>query len=136
MKTVFFVPALWAISWTCTFAQSVPKDSLTYVGDQIPEFPGGVKGIHQFLTDSIRYPLEAQVQKISGKVFVAFVIDATGQVKDVHIAKGIGGGCDEEAVRVIKSMPRWKPAVQNGKNIPVRYSIPIIFLPPLSPKKP
>ena len=81
----------------------------------------------EYIAKSVRYPQPAREQGIQGEVIVSFVVEADGTISNVQVEKGIGGGCDEEAVRVIKSMPRWKPAVKNGVAIPFKMSTPINF---------
>lgn len=93
-----------------------------------PEFEGGMKGWAKFLQRNLRYPDMASEQGISGKVFVSFVVEKDGSVSEVTLVKGIGGGCDEEALRVIKKSPRWKPGQQNGKSVRVRYNMPLSFI--------
>ncbi|MCU0353000.1 MAG: energy transducer TonB [Cytophagales bacterium] len=95
--------------------------------EQMPEFPGGIGELSKYLSKNIRYPAQARNQNISGKVFVSFVVGSDGTIKDVTVAKGIGYGCDEEAKRVVGTMPKWKPGRQSGRNVPVRYSLPINF---------
>lgn len=95
--------------------------------EQMPEFPGGNEELFKYLAQKISYPPLAKENGISGKVYVQFVIDNGGTVKDVKVVRGIGGGCDEEAVRVVKAMPAWKPGKQNGKSVNVQYSLPIKF---------
>lgn len=97
------------------------------VVEQMPEFPGGVDELISFTASNIRYPEEAKRDSVTGKVFVRFVIDETGQVGDIKILRGIGGGCDEEAVRVIKMMPKWEPGVHKGEAVKVEYVLPIRF---------
>nr|WP_199078011.1 energy transducer TonB [Pedobacter sp. ASV19] len=92
-----------------------------------PEFEGGMKGWAKFLQRNLRYPSMASEQEIQGKVFVSFVVEKDGSVSDVTLVKGIGGGCDEEALRVIKKSPRWKPGQQNGRSVRVRYNMPLSF---------
>lgn len=75
------------------------------VVEQQPEFPGGMHALGQYLAKNLRYPKEARQNRIQGKVFVQFVISSTGTVHDLRVLKGIGGGCDEEAVRVVSQMP-------------------------------
>jgi protein TonB len=95
--------------------------------EQMPEFPGGAAKMLQYLGKNIRYPFIAQQTGTEGKVFVQFVIDADGKVSDVVIIKGLSKECDEEAVRVVKSMPAWKPGKQNGMAVPVKFVFPIMF---------
>lgn len=95
--------------------------------EQNPEFIGGQAKMYQFLGENIKYPQAAQRANISGRVFVKFVVEDDGSIGDVIVMKGIGFGCDEEAIRVVKSMPHWKPGVQNGKNVRVYYNMPIVY---------
>ena len=93
----------------------------------MPEYPGGESAMLKFISDHLRYPDSARAKKIEGRVFVKFTIDEYGKVVEVSVLKGIGGGCDEEALRVIRSMPAWKPGSQDGEGIRVEYTIPINF---------
>jgi protein TonB len=96
--------------------------------ETMPQFPGGPEKLATFLGHTLRMPKQAKRKKITGTVFVHFVIDSTGTIEEVQVLKGIGCGCDEEAVRVMKRMPRWKPGEQMGRRVPVRYSLPIRFI--------
>lgn len=97
------------------------------VVEQMPEFPGGEQNMRKFLSNNIRYPMMARESGIHGTVYVTFVVSVTGQISDVKLLRGIGGGCDEEAVRVVKSMPPWIPGRQTGKPVPVQFNLPIVF---------
>ncbi len=97
------------------------------VVEQMPEYPGGEINMRKFLNDNIRYPQMARESGISGTVFVTFVVSKTGQISDVRVVRGIGGGCDEEAVRVVKAMPTWIAGKQSGKAVPVQFNLPIKF---------
>ena len=101
-------------------------DSETY--EVVPEYPGGMRGLAQYLRHTIRYPKEARRVRASGTVFVGFIIHADGKVSDVHILKGIHEACDAEAARVIETMPPWQAGRQQGRLVPVRYSLPIRFV--------
>ncbi|WP_316789805.1 TonB family protein [Pedobacter frigoris] len=92
-----------------------------------PEFEGGMKAWAKFIQRNMRYPDAAQEKGLQGKVFISFVVEKDGSVSNVTIIKGIGGGCDEEAIRVIKKSPRWKPGRQNSQNVRVRYQMPLSF---------
>ena len=96
--------------------------------DQMPEFPGGEIGLRNYLNSSVKYPMEAQKNRIQGKVFVAFVIGNDGFVKNVKIVRGVDSFLDEESVRVVKSMPRWIPGREKGKAVAVAFTIPIGFM--------
>jgi protein TonB len=94
---------------------------------EMPEFPGGDAERQKFLADHISYPTQAAEAGITGTVYVQFVVDTKGNITDVKILRGIGGGCDEEALRVIKMMPQWHAGKQNGRAVRVLYNMPIMF---------
>jgi periplasmic protein TonB len=95
--------------------------------EEMPSFPGGEAERNKFLADNIVYPQQATENGIQGTVYVSFVVDSKGNVTDVKILRGIGGGCDEEALRVVKMMPQWHPGKQNGKQVRVLFNMPIYF---------
>ena len=95
--------------------------------DEMPEFPGGDKELYQFIADNVKYPAEAKEKGIKGRVFVNFIVEPDGSVSDIKVLRGIGGGCDEEAVRVVESMPKFKPGIQNGEAVRVSYTVPVNF---------
>jgi TonB family protein len=97
------------------------------VVEQVPEFPGGVNAMMEYLGQNIRYPEAATKAKVQGRVFLSFVVTTEGEIKDIQILKGLGFGTDTESVRVVSSMPRWKPGMQSGKPVNVRYNLPISF---------
>jgi TonB family protein len=103
------------------------EDQVFMVVEQMPEYPGGEKALYQFLSDSIHYPDSAKLAGIQGKVYVSFIVNRDGSVTNARVLRGIGGGCDEEALRVIKLMPNWKPGQQRGKPVEVQYSLPVKF---------
>lgn len=92
-----------------------------------PEFPGGMTAWAKFIQKNLRYPSMAQEASIQGKVYVSFVVETDGSISNVNLVKGIGGGCDEEAMRVIKKSPRWKAGRQNNQAVRVRYNMPINY---------
>lgn len=93
----------------------------------MPEFPSGEAALLRFLQMNIRYPAEAVTKNIQGTVMVEFVVEKDGSISQPRVVKGIGGGCNEESLRVIRLMPKWKPAKQKGKNVRVYYTVPITF---------
>jgi TonB family protein len=107
--------------------KKIKKREIFTAVEQNPEFAGGQAEMYRYLGENIKYPAAAQRANISGRVFVKFVVEDDGSIGDVVVMKGIGFGCDEEAIRVVKSMPRWKPGVQNGKNVRVYYNMPIVY---------
>ena len=92
-----------------------------------PEFEGGMKAFYKFIQKNLRYPASALDQEKQGKVFISFVVERDGAISDVKVLKGVGYGMDEEASRVIKKSPNWKPGKQNGKTVRVRFNMPITF---------
>ncbi|MDZ7900527.1 MAG: TonB family protein [Arcicella sp.] len=103
------------------------KDEVHIVVEQMPEYAGGVAALSKFLQKNLRYPNPAASAGVSGKVFVQFVVGQDGAISKVDILKGMGFGCDEEAQRVIKLMPRWSAGKQSGRAVSVRFTLPINF---------
>ncbi len=92
-----------------------------------PEFPGGIEAMYKFLAQNIKYPQLARENNITGRVYVTFVVEKDGSVSGVKVLRDIGGGCGAEAVRVVKSMPKWTPGKQRGKAVRVQYNLPVNF---------
>jgi protein TonB len=105
----------------------VEEEQIFTIVEEMPSFPGGEAELFKYLGKNIKYPQMATDAGISGVVYVTFVVDKDGKIRDVKVLRGIGGGCDEEAVRVVKSMPSWKPGKQRGKAVTVQYNLPIRF---------
>ncbi len=97
------------------------------VVESMPAFPGGENALNRYLAENIKYPQMAKESGIQGRVFVTFVVERDGSVTDVKVLRGIGGGCDEEAIRVVKGMPRWSAGKQRGKPVRVQFNLPIKF---------
>jgi protein TonB len=108
--------------------EEVVEDEIFTIVEQMPSFPGGEKAMFEYLGKSTKYPTLAKESGISGIVFVTFVVEKDGSVTGVKVLRGIGGGCDEEAVRVVKSMPKWTPGEQRGKKVKVQYNLPYRFV--------
>ncbi|MEI6455018.1 MAG: energy transducer TonB [bacterium] len=106
--------------------QPQQAEIFTVVEEQ-PGYPGGEESRIKFLQDNIKYPEEAKELGIQGKVFVTFVVEVDGSITDVRVLRGIGGGCDEEAIRVVKAMPKWVPGKQRGVPVRVQFNLPIKF---------
>ena len=102
------------------------KDPFVVV-EEMPKFQGGKGGMSGWISDNLKYPAKAVQDKITGVVYVNFVVSVTGKVKNVAVNKSVHPLLDAEAVRVISSMPDWKPARQNGKSVPVSYNVPVEF---------
>lgn len=105
----------------------VVETEIFQIVEEMPQFPGGDAKLLEYVATHIKYPQIARETGIQGRVFVGFVVEPDGSVSNVKILRGIGGGCDEEAVRVIKSLPKWKPGKQRGKAVRVSYQIPVLF---------
>ena len=97
------------------------------VVEVMPEYPGGQDAMYAYLGENIKYPDSAKMNNINGRVFVTFVIEKDGGVTNVELLRGIGGGCDKEAMRVVSEMPNWKPGKQRGQAVRVQYNLPIKF---------
>ncbi|MCC5928527.1 MAG: energy transducer TonB [Cyclobacteriaceae bacterium] len=106
--------------------EEVADEIFTIVEDQ-PEPEGGMAAFYQYVNKNIKYPAQARRMGIEGKVFVQFVVERDGTLTEVQAIKGIGAGCDEEAVRVIEGAPKWKPGKQRGRPVKVRMILPITF---------
>ncbi len=96
------------------------------VEDQ-PEPKGGMGAFYEYLGKNIRYPEQARRMGVEGRVFVEFVVDKDGALTNVKVVKGIGAGCDEEAVRIVKSAPNWTPGRQRGRPVKVKMTVPVFF---------
>jgi len=95
--------------------------------EKMPTFPGGDEARIDFMMKNLKYPEQAKKNGVQGKVFVTFIIDTDGSLSNVKVMRGIGAGCDEEAVRVIKLMPKWTPGLEKGKPVKVQFVLPIKF---------
>jgi len=95
--------------------------------DKMPSYPGGDEARIKFMLENIKYPAEAMKKNVQGKVFVKYIVRSDGSITDAKILRGIGGGCDEEAIRVIKLMPKWNPGMDKGKPVDVEFVMPINF---------
>lgn len=95
--------------------------------EQMPSFPGGDEALLRYLAENVKYPRMAREAKVQGLVIVRFVVDSDGFIQNAQVIRGIGAGCDEEALRVVEKMPKWQPGFQNGRAVPVMYNMPIRF---------
>ncbi len=104
------------------------SDQKTYDKVEVkPEYPGGMKALGQFFSENIKYPEAAKKKGISGKVYISFVIDKKGNITKAELKKGIGHGCDEEALRIVNLMPNWAPGKNKGKAVKVSMVLPVEF---------
>jgi TonB family protein len=95
--------------------------------NKVPEFPGGLKQFAIFLGSMIHYPYVAWQNGVQGRVIITFVVEKDGSLSDIKVVRGIGNGCDEEAIRVMRLSPRWSPGSQNGRLVRCAYTVPIAF---------
>jgi periplasmic protein TonB len=133
MKTILAFLAVPLLSFNLALAQKdsfveevVETPAFTVV-EKMPEYPGGDEARIRFLVDNVMYPVKAKEKHIQGTVYIAFIVETNGSVTGVKVLRGIGGGCDEEAVRVTKMMPAWKPGYQKGKPVRVMFNMPVKF---------
>lgn len=118
---------------TLTITLLLPKSAIqaqdeTYVVvENMPQFPGGTVALQKYIAKNVKYPKRAEKEKAEGKVFVNFVVDKQGSVKNVKVIRGAQIDLNNEAVRVIKSLPKWKPGTQKGKPVNVSFTVPISF---------
>lgn len=105
----------------------LPDEPIIKVPEIAPEFPGGIEALMVYLSRNIKYPAMARQQLIQGRVYLSFVVEKDGSVTNITLLRGIGGGCDEEAMRVVSGMPSWKPGRQNGMPVRVAYNLPVRF---------
>ena len=104
------------------------EQTIFEVGEQMPEFPnGGMAGLMQYLSKNIKYPTIAQENGTQGRVTVQFVVNRDGSIVDAKVLRGVDPYLDKEAIRVISSMPKWKPGMQRGKAVRVKYTVPVMF---------
>lgn len=103
------------------------EEEIFIVVEQSPEFPGGEEARLKFISSNVKYPQVARELGVSGTVYVEFIVGRDGKISDAKVVRGIGGGCDEEALRVVKMFPNWKPGKQRGKAVTVRFRMPIKF---------
>ena len=127
----FQVVILLMASSNC-LAQELPvkaNELVFIVVENQPKFPGDKNALTNYLRKNVQYPEAAKQAGVTGRVFISFIVERDGRLTDVHLLKGLGFGCDEEAMRVMNAMPRWEPGTQSGRTARVRYNLPIWFGP-------
>lgn len=130
MKKLFLIMILAVISFTKAGAQNKAEANSGKVyetSEVMPEYPGGVPKLMEFLSANVRYPVEAQRSKIEGRSVIGFVVERDGSISNVSVTKGSYPLLDDEAIRVVKEMPKWKPGMINGKPVRVKFNLPIYF---------
>ena len=104
-----------------------PTDSVYEVAEVMPEFPGGTQALFEFISKNLEYPQNAIDGQIEGRVIVQFVVDKAGKVDNIQVVRSIDKMLDQAAIDVVRALPAWKPGMQNGKPVNVRYTLPIAF---------
>lgn len=130
MKQLLLIITLFFLS-SGAIAQNVEPDTtkeeiFTYV-EQMPSFPGGEQAMYQYIKENLRYPEEAMEEGIEGRVYVRFIVSATGAIKNVECMKAADTSLKAEAIRLISSMPLWISGKQNGRAVSVYFTLPISF---------
>ncbi len=118
-----------AMSISMAHAQAtVQKHDVVYdVCDVLPEFPGGMGELMKFMMENIHYPKEAVKQQLEGRVVVSFIVEKNGELNDISVVKPCHPLLDEESLRLVRSMPKWKPGSHEGKPVRVSFSLPVMF---------
>ncbi|MFW6277092.1 MAG: energy transducer TonB [Prolixibacteraceae bacterium] len=104
------------------------ESKVFFIVEDMPEFPGGEMALRKYIANAIKYPVIAQENGIQGKVYVQFVVEKDGSIQDARIARGVDPSLDKEALRVVNTLPKWKPGQQRGKPVRVSYTVPINFV--------
>ncbi|GAB3775037.1 hypothetical protein GCM10028818_18590 [Spirosoma horti] len=112
-----------------TLAQRSEKfdPSVYTIVEKQPQFPGGMTALDKYMKTNVNYPSAAEQAGVKGKVYVSFIVEPDGNRTDITVLEGLGYGCDEEAIRVIRTMPLWEPGGQSGHPLRVKYKLPILF---------
>ena len=104
------------------------NDSIYFLADSMPVFPGGDAALIQFMKEHLRYPAAARAGRTTGNVVVSFIVDRNGTLTNLKIIRGIGNGCEEEALRMLGTMPKWIPGKVKGKEVRVQMNMPVKFI--------
>ena len=106
---------------------SVAKENAYDVVEQMPEFPGGMKELLKFLQDNLKYPESAKKNNLQGRVVVQFVVEKDGTPTEFNVVRSVDPDLDAEALRVLKTMPKWKPGMEKGEAVRVKFTVPVAF---------
>ncbi len=107
--------------------EGIENDTVFVAAEVMPVFPGGTRGLRKYIAEHIRYPVQAQENELEGTVIVQFVVDESGKVTNVKVLRGAYPVLDSEAVRVVRTLPRFKPGMNNGQRVKVLFTLPIVF---------
>ncbi len=102
-------------------------EAVVQFAEVMPEFPGGPEALMSFLHKNLKYPEMARENGVTGSVYASFIVSKEGKISDIKIVKGLGAGCNEEVLRVLKFMPDWKPGMMAGKPVAVQFNLPVKF---------
>ncbi len=131
MKRIILISIMTVLGIMTTNAQkTVVSQSNQNVYDaveQMPEFPGGMPAMIDFLQTNIKYPKDAIKHEVGGRVLVMFVVEPDGSLSNVRVARKVFPSLDAEAVRVVKTMPKWKPGKEKGREVRVNFTLPVVF---------
>ena len=131
MKKLLFMSLMAMLGLTTVNAQKTvvaQKNQQVFdVVEQMPEYPGGMQALFEYLGQNLKYPEDAKQQKVEGRVIAIFVVETDGSISNVEVVKPVFPSLDAEAVRVLSDMPKWKPGMQSGKVVRVKYTVPINF---------
>ena len=132
MKKIFLtlIPLLFILTARAQMTDSSrnSNDKVFTSAERAAEYPGGLEKFYRFLGKTLRYPAAARENNTQGKVLVSMVVEKDGSLSNVKVQRGIGDGCDEEAVRLIKLSSPWKPGIQNSRPVRVMYTVPVSFV--------
>ena len=131
MKKLLLMTLMAMLGFTTVSAQKTvvaQKNQQVFdVVEQMPEYPGGIQALLDYLMENVKYPEDAEKQKIEGRVIAVFVVETDGSISNVEVVKPVFPSLDAEAVRVLSGMPKWTPGKQSGKVVRVKYTVPINF---------
>jgi protein TonB len=131
MKKLFLMSIMAVVCLMTASAQktvvSQSNQNIYNAVEQMPEFPGGMPAMMEFLQTNIKYPKDAIKQNVGGRVMVMFVVETDGSLSNVRVARKVFPSLDAEAVRVVKAMPKWKPGKEKGRAVRVNFTMPIVF---------
>ncbi len=129
MKTKFVIVLLFLFAGTALQAQEndKKKGDVYNIVEEMPEYPGGIDGLKEFMVANIKYPEQARKNKVEGKVFVSFVVGKNGSVSNAKVVRSVDPELDKEALRVVNAMEKWTPGKEKGKPVKVQFTLPIQF---------
>ena len=129
MNKLFIIALLTLTGMSSAMAQQevVLEEKVYEVVEEMPSFPGGQGAMFEFIANNIQYPIVAEENGVQGRVLVSFVIKKDGSLSNVRVVKSVDPALDKEAVRLIKSMPKWSPGIEKGQFVNVKFTVPVTF---------